>query len=129
MRALKAFLIAAYISCAMVSYAEAPIMTTEVPQRFILKEGPFSEEECYKFDTSTGQLWEIQNFHNPEKVKVTPFSGIKTETDPYNGRFTFNVLSHNGHVWIYVFDSKTGNVWITNILNRKKDYQFHILPE
>lgn len=82
-------------------------------------------EDGYKFDTRTGRLWEYKDHWNPEKAKINDYTGIDhpSESESYDGRFTFKSLSNNGHSWFYVFDTKTGNFWTC----KYREYAFHLL--
>ena len=131
MNKITELLIVLFMSIAIVGHAETPTAVTVIPhQRYIFNEDPFDCEIGYKLDTRIGKIWEIKNHWNYEKTQITEFTGIEcpAETNSFDGRFSFKVQANNGDAWIYVFDSKTGNLWTCRI-GRSNDYIFHLLTQ
>lgn len=110
---------------ASAGYGEGPTSVNLVPTRYIFVDDDSHCEDGYKFDTRTGRLWEYKDHWNPEKAKINDYTGIDypSESESYDGRFTFKSLSNNGHSWFYVFDTKTGNFWTC----KYREYAFHLL--
>lgn len=130
MRKIRLAITSLFLSVAALSQAQsptgvntAPIMVNATPQRYALYFEANWCKNCYKLDTRTGQLWEIKGDWIPEKIEIKEFTGIEkpAENDSYDGRFIFRPMAYNGLSWLYVFDTKTGNLW-TSKLGKSPDY-------
>ncbi len=127
MNKLKTLLIVLLISVAIVGYAETPTMVNNIPKRFVLVKMVRWEHNCLKLDTRTGEVWFVKGDSNVEKIQLNKCAGIQTvsESNSFDGRFCLHFMDEGGIPWVYVLDSKTGNIWAMEYARRgKSDHSF-----